>query len=94
MYMKQKNLDTPWIRAQLWGMMSIDELIRRANGVTRLAEIAGVRHPTISAGWRRSGQVPVARVRRISAALGIPMHELRPDVWHPPTPRSGGSDAR
>jgi hypothetical protein len=65
--------------------MTLEELISHAGGVTRLAEIAGVKHSTVAATWRRKGRVPVERVRPISESLGIPLHEIRPDIWHPPT---------
>ena len=61
--------------------MTIDELIALAGGVTRLAEIAGVDHSSVSASWRRTGRVPVERAHRISEALSIPLSEIRPDVW-------------
>lgn len=63
--------------------MTIDELIAAAGGVTRLAEIAGVDHSSISASWRRTGRVPAERALRISDALGIPPHRIRPDLWRP-----------
>lgn len=64
------------------GMM-LDEIIERAGGVTRLAEIAGVDHSTISSGWRRTGRVPVERARAVSEGLGVPLSEIRPDIWRP-----------
>lgn len=63
--------------------MTIDEIIRVAGGVTKLAEIAGVNHATISASWRRTGRVPVERALLLHAKLNIPLHEIRPDVWQP-----------
>ena len=63
--------------------MTIDELIIAAGGVTRLAEIAGVDHSSVSASWRRTGKVPVERALLISKALSIPLSRIRPDVWHP-----------
>ena len=63
--------------------MTIDEIIAAAGGVGNLAVIAGVRHPTISASWRRTGRIPVERARLIHEKMGIPLHEIRPDVWLP-----------
>lgn len=62
---------------------TIDELITAAGGVSRLAEIAGVDHSSVSASWRRTGRVPVERALRISEALQIPLSKIRPDVWRP-----------
>lgn len=62
------------------GMM-LDEIIAAAGGVVKLAEIANVKHPTISAGWRRRGQVSIDAAWRIHEALGIPLHKLRPDIF-------------
>lgn len=61
--------------------MTLDEIIDRAGGVTRLAEIAGVDHSTISSGWRKTGRIPVERALAIHDRLGISLHEIRPDVW-------------
>lgn len=63
--------------------MTLDELIRRAGGVSSLARIAGVNHATISATWRRTGRVPVERAHAISEGLDIPLSDIRPDVWRP-----------
>ncbi|QJP14696.1 helix-turn-helix domain-containing protein [Starkeya sp. ORNL1] len=46
-----------------------------------LALAIGVRPQAISQ-WKR---VPVARVLAVEAATGIPRHELRPDIYPPPT---------
>lgn len=64
--------------------MSLDELIAAAGGVSKLADAAQVDHSTISAGWRRRDCVPVKRAILINAALGIPLHEIRPDIWAMP----------
>lgn len=56
------------------------EAIRRAGSVKALAEVAGVRPQAISQ-WRH---IPVERVVRISEALGMPRHELRPDIYEAP----------
>lgn len=65
--------------------MDLDEIIERAGGVARLARIAEVDHSTISAGWRRRGQVSIAAAIRISERLDIPRHQIRPDIWSPPS---------
>lgn len=62
--------------------MTLEEIIAAAGGVTELARIAGVNHATVSATWRRRGLVPVERARAVSDALKIPLHKIRPDIWH------------
>ena len=69
--------------------MELDEIIEKAGGVTQLARIAEVDHSTISAGWRRRGKVSIAAAMRISERLGIPRHEIRPDIW-PAQPEMAG----
>lgn len=71
----RKPFDRPSGRA--W---RINEIIDCAGGLTRLADIAGVDHSTVC-GWRRRDRVPTLRARPISEKLGIPLHEIRPDVW-------------
>lgn len=60
--------------------MEMSEIIRRAGGLVKLAKAAGRHHATIL-GWTR---VPPQHVRAVSAATGIPAHELRPDLWDAP----------
>jgi DNA-binding transcriptional regulator YdaS (Cro superfamily) len=55
--------------------MDIDTIIERAGGVSKLAAILGISHPTVS-GWKQDGYVPGARVRQISDLLGIPFCEM------------------
>lgn len=58
----------------------IAEAIRRAGSVKALAEAAGVRPQAISQ-WKN---IPADRVARISGALGMARHELRPDLFEAP----------
>lgn len=73
----RKPFDRPSGRA--W---RINEIIDCAGGLKRLADIVGVDHSTIC-GWRRRDRVPAVRARPISEKLGIPLQELRPDLWRP-----------
>jgi DNA-binding phage protein len=77
-------LTTPVAWTNMAGMITLDDVIARAQGVTKLARIAGVSHSTVAGTWRRTGRVPVERARQVSNALNIPLHELRPDIWEPP----------
>lgn len=55
----------------------IAEAIKKAGSVKALAEAAGVRPQAISQ-WKA---IPAERVARISEALGVPRHQLRPDLF-------------
>jgi DNA-binding transcriptional regulator YdaS (Cro superfamily) len=69
--------------------MTFDEIIEVAGGITNLGRAAGVDHSTVC-GWRRKGGlIPVNRAQAIHATLGIPLHEVRPDVWAPDPYRDG-----
>lgn len=61
--------------------MEITEVIKRAGGLTSLAKIVSRHHATVLR-WNR---VPAQHARAIEQATGIPRHELRPDLWDPPT---------
>lgn len=63
--------------------MEIDQIIDLAGGTTKLGECAGVDRTTVN-WWKRVGRIPVDRALRISDRLGIPLHEIRPDVWKAP----------
>lgn len=56
-------------------------MIRRAGGVVKLAAAVKRHHSTIL-GWNR---VPPEHVKAVSAATDVPPHELRPDLWDPPS---------
>lgn len=59
----------------------IAEAIKRAGSVKALAETAGVKPQAISQ-WKH---VPVDRVVRLSEALGMTRHQLRPDLYEAPS---------
>jgi DNA-binding transcriptional regulator YdaS (Cro superfamily) len=63
--------------------MEIDELIELAGGTAKLGKVAGVDRTTVNY-WKAVNRVPVKRALKINAALGIPLHEIRPDVWKLP----------
>jgi len=65
--------------------MTIDEIITRAGGVGKLAHLLGVTHSSVC-DWRRSGRIPVRRAKAANELLGLPLHEMRPDIWSPPSP--------
>jgi DNA-binding transcriptional regulator YdaS (Cro superfamily) len=64
--------------------MTIDEIAAKAGGIGRLAELLGVHWSTVCGFKRTRAQlIPPHHARVISAALDIPLHEIRPDLWPP-----------
>ena len=59
--------------------MRWQESIRRY-GLSRLARGVGVK-PQAVASWIEKGRIPAERARDVSRETGIPLHELRPDLW-------------
>lgn len=64
-------------------MPTIKERIK-GYGVKRLASELGVTTGAVSQ-WSR---VPVERVLEVERIVGIPRHELRPDIYPPPNAES------
>jgi DNA-binding transcriptional regulator YdaS (Cro superfamily) len=60
---------------------ALAKALKSADGPTALGRAIGVTSQAISQ-WRR---VPVERVLAVEAATGIPRHELRPDIYPPPS---------
>ena len=65
---------------------TIKEMAACAGSVVGLAKIVGRTHSTVC-GW---AVVPSGHARAIHEALGIPLHEIRPDLWAPPRRRRAG----
>ena len=57
-------------------------LDKKGNTAVALAARLGVTHPSVLR-WA-AGRVPAERVRAVSAETGIPLHELRPDLFDAP----------
>lgn len=55
----------------------IKQAIQAAGGATRLANLLGIKAPSIHS-WKR---VPPARVLSVSKITGIPPWKLRPDIY-------------
>jgi len=64
--------------------MTMDEIIERAGGVTKLAAIVARHHSTVL-GWKR---VPAQHVRPIARALSVPVEA----ILDPETPAPPGHD--
>lgn len=62
--------------------MTVDQIITAGGGVGKLAEVLGVSHSSVC-DWRRADRIPVPRALAIHEKLGIPLHDIRPDVWQP-----------
>ncbi len=63
--------------------MQPETVINRLGGPTRAAERLGLKRTTVTM-WRKRGVIPVAHVPAVSAATGVPRHELRPDLYEAP----------
>ncbi len=63
---------------------AVGAAVRAAGGGTALANALKLRPSAIS-NWRHTG-IPIRRVRRVSELTGIPMAELRPDLFGPDGP--------
>ena len=53
------------------------EFLMRRNRTKEVAEALGISPAAVSA-WER---VPAERAHAIADAFGIPLHEIRPDLW-------------
>ena len=61
----------------------LEVAIEKAGGQTALAGLLGVRQSHVWNWLNRDKRVPVDRVLAIEAAVGVPRHELRPDIYPP-----------
>lgn len=61
------------------GIKALEKAIKLAGGVNALASALGIKHPGIIQ-WRLRG-VPAERAHQIAKLTGVPVHELRPDLW-------------
>lgn len=64
--------------------MDISEVITAGGGVKALGAKLGIAHTSVI-GWRQAGRIPAERCLAVSQATGIPLHELRPDIYPAPT---------
>jgi DNA-binding transcriptional regulator YdaS (Cro superfamily) len=59
--------------------------IDRLGGPSQIAKMLGIRAAAVSQ-WE---QIPAKQAIRLSSLLGIPVSELRPDLWERPTASNG-----
>lgn len=55
----------------------VAKAIEKAGSVKALAERCGIAPQAISQ-WKR---VPIEHARLVAGLTGLPLHEIRPDVW-------------
>lgn len=56
---------------------------RKAGSQAALRRVLGVPQSTLSSWLRRGTELPAKYVLQVEKALGIPRHELRPDIYPP-----------
>jgi transcriptional regulator with XRE-family HTH domain len=62
----------------------LESVIERHGGVAHLAEALGITVTAVGY-WKRGERQPSAEIARLAYdKLGIPPHEMRPDLWDPP----------
>jgi DNA-binding transcriptional regulator YdaS (Cro superfamily) len=59
---------------------ALDRAIAAAGGMRKLARQMHITPQALS-GWRLRGAIPHMRVRQVAEVTGIPIWELRPDVY-------------
>jgi len=62
----------------------VSRIISQLGGPTKAAETLRLSGPNVILNWRFRDSVPADKVMDVSAATGIPPHELRPDVFRAP----------
>ena len=65
-------------------MRSVDQIVKDSGGVTAVARAMGLKVQTVAA-WMWRNNVPATQVVAFSKATKAPCHEIRPDVFPPPT---------
>lgn len=64
--------------------MTLDEIIDIAGGYAALGQICGVDRSTVHRYRHTRDQlIPAKHARKVAEALGIPLCEVRPDLWPP-----------
>lgn len=66
----------------------VQRVIDACGGPTALAALLRIRPPSIYS-WHR---IPAQHVKAIHSATGIPRHEMRPDIFDPPSEAEAGAE--
>jgi DNA-binding transcriptional regulator YdaS (Cro superfamily) len=61
--------------------MDIRDIIKAGGGCSALAKALGLHHTTVL-GWLH---VPPRHVREVARLTGLPLHQLRPDLYDAPS---------
>ena len=72
--------------------LSVDDIVRMADGPSRLGKLVGVSRQTVY-GWLATDSLPGARVAQICAALRLPPERVL-RLARPPRRRSGDAEPR
>lgn len=64
--------------------LDLHQIIKRGGGTSAVAQKCGV-GVTVVSNWKKRG-VPPERVLALEAATGVPRHQIRPDIYPPPSP--------
>ncbi|PZQ56247.1 MAG: hypothetical protein DI555_06435 [Novosphingobium pentaromativorans] len=71
--------------------------VRKVGSQSAFARLLGTRQSTIFGWLKNAKDLPAEHARLVSDATGIPLHELRPDIFLPddqmPDEHAGGSPA-
>jgi hypothetical protein len=62
-------------------MRSVKDILESSGGVVKVARAIGRHHTTVM-GWTR---IPAEHARAIRDLSGLPLHEIRPDLWDAPS---------
>lgn len=65
-------------------MAPIDRAIAAVGGEDLFCDRFGIKKRSLF--YWRAGRLPAERVAQIARATGIPVHELRPDIFPAPSP--------
>lgn len=63
--------------------LGLAKAIAKFGSARKLAAALGIAAPAIT-GWKLRGMIPAERARDIERVTGVPLHELRPDLWDAP----------
>lgn len=62
---------------------SVSEIVALAGGNSVIGRAVGVTPQAVSQ-WIAAESIPASKVGRVAAMAGVPIHEVRPDLFPPP----------
>lgn len=60
--------------------LAVDAAISAAGGRAELARALDITSEAVRQ-WLENGEIPLRRIKEVSKVTGLPMHELRPDIF-------------